>query len=464
MATKRGILASEKTPYKNIIRRQPKPNSKTMRYIEDVHQTRFLKNSKSLEEAFPEVAFDWCYKKNCGWGPEDFASSSKVSAWWECPNCDFVWQAKISNRTRQLSECPQCYLGETTDLREFPLALAQFDRKRNVGINPYKLSMKRQVFWKCSVSRDHRWKTTFNRSEGIRCPYCRGQRSSRTNNLLQFPSFAKQFHPTKNGKLKPMDITTGTHKSIWWKCAEARDHVWLAVVKDRIAQDQGCPFCANQRVCRSNCLATRFPKIAQEWHPKRNLPMTPRSVVATSSHRVVWRCRDCAHEWQARVVDRTQKGSGCPACVGKAITKNNCLATLFPQIASEWHKTKNGSLTAKDVSPGSHNKYWFCCKQCAFEWQAQLQSRTRQGNGCPPCGKAKLKLPRKRANAENNLQKCYPKVAKEWHPSRNKQLKPIDVHATTNKKYWFLCKKCNHEWESRVERRTRGGVGCPACN
>ncbi len=463
MAKKRGPLFQEKAPNKNIIRRRPKPNSKNMLYIEDVVRLRFLRSSKSLLEAFPFVAEEWNYKKNCGWGPEHFASNSKVYAWWECKGCKFVWQAKIHNRTGNQSECPQCFLGETTDLKEFPEALAQFDHKANVRVNPYKLPKKKAVFWRCESSKDHKWKSTFNRTEGIRCPYCRGFRASNTNNLLKLPWFAKQFHPTKNGKLTPKDITIGTHKSIWWKCKKGADHVWFASVHARIQQDQGCPYCSNQSVCRTNSLATRFKKVAKEWHQKLNFPKTPKSLVGTSDYRAWWKCQTCAHEWQARVVDRTKKGTGCPGCSGRAVTKTSSLAVKFPTIALEWHAVKNGKITAKDVHAGSHRKYWFRCNHCKFEWETTIQSRTRQGYGCPECGKAKLKLPRNRANAENNLQKCFPKIAKEWHPKLNGDITPIVVHATSNKKYWFLCKKCKHEWQTRVENRTRRGASCPSC-
>ena len=30
------------------------------------------------------------------------------------------------------------------------------------------------------------------------------------------PDLAKQWHPTKNGDLKPMDVTYGSKKKVWW--------------------------------------------------------------------------------------------------------------------------------------------------------------------------------------------------------------------------------------------------------
>ena len=52
----------------------------------------------------------------------------------------------------------------------------------------------------------------------------------------------------------------------------------------------------------------------------------------------------------------------------------------------------------------------------------------------------------------NNLKFNFPEIAKEWHPTKNINLKPEDVIKYTNKKVWWLCPK-KHEYESRVSAR-----------
>jgi hypothetical protein len=32
------------------------------------------------------------------------------------------------------------------------------------------------------------------------------------------PNLAKDWHPTKNGKLTPKDVFPGAHKKVWWQC------------------------------------------------------------------------------------------------------------------------------------------------------------------------------------------------------------------------------------------------------
>ena len=58
------------------------------------------------------------------------------------------------------------------------------------------------------------------------------------------------------------------------------------------------------------------------------------------------------------------------------------LAAKFPEIAAEWHPTKNGDLTPDQVSAGSNEKVWWLGK-CGHTWDATVKSRTGKSRGCP---------------------------------------------------------------------------------
>ena len=59
-----------------------------------------------------------------------------------------------------------------------------------------------------------------------------------------FPELAEQWHPTKNGELRPTDIIAGGKRKIWWKCDVAFDHEWQALPYSRSKRGDGCPFCS----------------------------------------------------------------------------------------------------------------------------------------------------------------------------------------------------------------------------
>ena len=78
-------------------------------------------------------------------------------------------------------------------------------------------------------------------------------------------------------------------------------------------------------------------------------------------------------------------GIGCLICSGRKVVKSNCLATLHPELAKEWHPTKNGDLTPFDVTEGLGRKVWWKCAD-AHVWKASMNDRCgNRKQGCPSC-------------------------------------------------------------------------------
>ena len=259
---------------------------------------------------------------------------------------------------------------------------------------------------------------------------------------------AKEWHPTKNGKLTPKDVSTHSGKKVWWLCKKG--HEWNAIINNR-NKGYGCPYCGGQKVHDDNCLQTINPILAKEWHPTKNGKLTPKDITANTNRKVWWTCKK-GHEWLTSISQRNY-GSGCPYCSGHKVSKDNCLQTINPKLAKEWHPSKNGSLTSYNVSYGSSKKVWWLCKK-GHEWKVAVNDRN-SGTGCPYCSNKKV-------NKDNCLQTINPKLAKEWHPTKNKNLTPDDVTTGSNKKVWWLCKR-GHEWKAVVYSRSIG-QGCPYCS
>ena len=75
----------------------------------------------------------------------------------------------------------------------------------------------------------------------------------------------------------------------------------------------------------------------------------------------------------------------------------------------------------------------------------------------------KSKALRKNAAERNNFQEKYPLLAKEWHPTKNGELKPSDVSCSSEIEVWWICPLCNHEYPKRITKRVNRGFGCPQC-
>ena len=167
-----------------------------------------------------------------------------------------------------------------------------------------------------------------------------------------------------------------------------------------------------------------------------------------------WRC-EIGHEWKAWVANRSRLGRGCPYCAGKLVLAETSLTALRPDVAAQWHPTRNGSLMPDAVAMGTSTKVWWQCDK-GHEWKVSVNNRTSSNTGCPYCSG-------KRAAPETSLTRLRPDLAAEWHPALNGALTPNDVTVGSNKHAWWRCGTCSHAWKSSIANRSKGR-GCPRCN
>ena len=123
-------------------------------------------------------------------------------------------------------------------------------------------------------------------------------------------------------------------------------------------------------------------------------------------------------------------------------------------MTKEWHPVKNRNLMPNEVLPYSNRRVWWQCQK-GHEWKARVINRTKNENSCPYCAG---RLPSK----NRNLKVLNPKLAEEWHPTKNGDLKPKNILPGAHKKVWWLCKN-GHEWKAYVFSRNKG-FGCRQCN
>ena len=265
-----------------------------------------------------------------------------------------------------------------------PDVLKYWDYSMNTE-KPEDISIKshKKIQWVCPEG--HKWiATVSNVTKGSRCPYCSGRYAITGKNDLATvnPELAKQWHPTKNGDLKPSDVTPGSTKKVWWigECG----HEWDSMVFCRNRGD-GCPYCRRLKILQGfNDLASTYPSIAKEWHPTKNGELQPTNITYGSSKEVWW-IDNLGHEWRAPPKDRV-RGRGCPICAGrKLLVGYNDLETLYPEIASEWNYEKNGDSKPTDCAGMSNKSVWWKCKDCGYEWKTCICYRTSGRTGCPKC-------------------------------------------------------------------------------
>jgi len=163
----------------------------------------------------------------------------------------------------------------------------------------------------------------------------------------------------------------------------------------------------------------------------------------------------------------------------KPPAKNN-LFISNPVIAKEWHPTKNGALTPKDVTIHSNRKVWWLCAN-DHVWPATINERIH-GKCCPYCAGVKsedenftieneppqteellsasdensaetdvIDTSQRQAEPDDSARVFDQSLAKEWHPEKN-----------ANLQIWWLCPN-GHEWTATVPERLQG-MNCPYCS
>jgi len=134
--------------------------------------------------------------------------------------------------------------------------------------------------------------------------------------------------------------------------------------------------------------------------------------------------------------------------------KNNNLKIRKPEIAAEWHPTKNREFKPEDFLTTSTKRVWWLCSN-GHEYQAEIQRRVRRRKpGCPVCAGRILAK-------DNNFKVLFPEIASEWDHNKNK-LKPEEVLPRSRENIWWICSK-GHSYSQRISFRTSKVSGCPYC-
>ena len=417
---------------------------------------------------FPDIATQWHPSKNGDLTPDKVEAGSNKKYWWRCPaGPDHEWVARVANRTNLSTSCPFCCgrrVSITNSLASlYPEVADQWHWNKNIGTVPEQVASGtgKKYWWKCSAGPDHEWEAQVSSRTkgGTACPYCSGLKTSDTNSLAHlYPEVASQWHPTRNGTLQQSDVAGASGKRSWWQCPSNPNHIWEAPIIHRTKMRTGCPFCSGKRI-QTNSLAHLHPEVAAQWDTAKNGGVTPYQVFPGSKKQHWWRCPEGPdHSWLAAIATRTKNSSKCPFCVGRRLSVTNSLAALYPNVATEWHPSRNGSLTPENVLGGTSKYYWWQCSVgLDHEWEASVSSRTKGNKGCPFCRGLKV-------SRTNSLESLYPEIAALWHPTKNESLTPSDVVAGSGKEYWWHCtRNLSHEWTSSVALMTRAIPRCRFC-
>ena len=211
----------------------------------------YTDKEKSVLFANPKLAKEWNYEMNGDLKPQNFTVSSQRKVWWRC-QIGHNWQSTIANRSSGYG-CPYCanqkVLKGYNDLQTANPTLAkEWSYKQNGKLLPdnFTANSHKKVWWICHNG--HEWQATIkNRNYGYGCPYCAGQKVLPGYNDLQSinPTLAKEWHYEKNIGLEPIQVTSKSHRKVWWKCCKG--HEFRMAINER-NKGRECPQCNKEKL------------------------------------------------------------------------------------------------------------------------------------------------------------------------------------------------------------------------
>lgn len=168
-------------------------------------------------------------------------------------------------------------------------------------------------------------------------------------------------------------VPANSYRPAAWKCVNGHQ---FARSPRAMQRDASCPWCSKGANTHTN-LAKLRPGLASQWNAEKNTGIAFATLDATHASPVWWRCPN-GHGFQRPPV-RMLADDACPTC---ALAKTS-LAALAPNVAAEWHPTKNAIAPDEIAADHVMNAWWVCPN--GHEYQATVRSRTQGNRRCPTC-------------------------------------------------------------------------------
>lgn len=424
-----------------------------------------LWNTSGLLKDNLELMEKYDFEKNKDVDLASLTARSNKKVWWKCDKCGNSWLAQIASQNDKNKKhgCPYCsgrlvIKGKTDLLSQHPEIVKEWDFDKNT-IFPDEIPSKSgiKVWWKCEQG--HSWKATVgNRVHNKSgCPRCNIENVNSFCEQAVYYYIKQAFPDAING-----DMHIGMELDIYIPsisvAIEYDGEVWHTSKKKREIDENKNNLCIEKGI---TLIRIREPKL-----PHIDNCITFVRIDSTSSKSLDDVISELLRylEVEKIVIDTDSDSSNI--LVQYATKKQeNSLAYCNPDIAYEWHPTKNGGLTPEKVSKASRRKVWWLGK-CGHEWMMPVSARTctthydkngrlRKPQGCPYCCGKRVLV------GFNDLQSQYPEIAAEWHPTKNGNMKPTDITAGSGKIVWWFG-KCGHEWEATPYQRCNNRQ-CPIC-
>ena len=140
-----------------------------------------------------------------------------------------------------------------------------------------------------------------------------------------------------------------------------------------------------------------------------------------------------------------------------------CFQRSFASHAKSkyFHPNKSNNQIPRQLARVSNKKFFFFCEDCHHEFESTISNITNGGNWCPFCASKQLcdhsncDFCLKKSFASNKRSVCF--------DVEKNNISPRQVLKSSNKKFWFACNICHHDFQTDLAKITNKKRWCPFC-
>ena len=216
-----------------------------------------------------------------------------------------------------------------------------------------------------------------------------------------------------------------------------------------------CGACVGRQVVSGeNDISCTHPQSEGWFDVEANAPLRASDFTWGSGVRVVWRC-PLRHSFTSDVRSFV-KVMNCPYCAGRLpLAGFNTLAIRHPDLAEEWHPTRN-EQSPDEILPSHYKKVWWLCPRGHEPYMARVNIRVRNGTGCRECAREQAGI------RASQVITVSPEVRARYQSDLHNAPSTTDAGTSDTRRRTWIC-AAGHQYEKGFSHRTEGSDGCSYC-
>ncbi len=195
--------------------------------------------------------------------------------------------------------------------------------------------------------------------------------------------------------------------------------------------------------------------------------INPINIFRKSQTKYIFECDICLHTFNKSLDKIYEDKNHCPYCATSSSVLCDdenckfCYEKSFNSNPKAIYWSDKNIIKPRHIMKKSSNKYWFNCPDCKHEFERPLCD-IKNDSFCPYCA-----VPSKILCDDEKCKSCFTRSfaseAKLDYWSEKNNISPRLVLKNSNKKYFFNCSDCKHEFSNTLDCVILLNQWCPFC-